>query len=240
MAGNVTRCLLLGPLAVAERVRSRGVGAVLMWRALREAKGADTARCCWSAIPLIITALASRRSTPRTLRMPGPYDFDRLLRMRIRAGRAQARARHDRGRSPAAVAAGRDHEWHDLRRVGDHAAANQFAVGLRRRRRCLARGDENAGQHQRKADEMEQPRPFAEKDHRHHGAEQRHQMKERRGAVGADQLDAAIEAEIGQRRGKHRDIEQRQQVRGVQRHHRTRRPVPRSTAGSGRPRRSRR
>ena len=58
------------------------------------------------------------------------------------------------------------------------------------------------------------------------GAEHRHDVEERRGAVGADQLHTAIEAEIGQRRGKHRDIEQRQQIVGVDLHHRTREQFP--------------
>jgi len=37
---------------------------------------------------------------------------------------------------------------------------------------------------------------LAEKDEGHHGSEHRHYMKERRGAVGADQLHAAIETQI--------------------------------------------
>jgi hypothetical protein len=60
------------------------------------------------------------------------------------------------------------------------------------------------GQHQRKADEVERLRMLAEKGDRHDGSEHWHHVKERRGAVGAGQLNAAIEAEIGQRRARHR------------------------------------
>ena len=73
----------------------------------------------------------------------------------------------------------------------------------------LSRRHKNPGQDQRKAQEVERLRVFAEKGDRHHGSEHRHHVEEGGGAVGADQLDAAIEAEIGQRRGEQRDIEQR-------------------------------
>src|SRR5690242_222221 len=82
----------------------------------------------------------------------------------------------------------------------------------------LSRGDVDAGQHQREADEMKGSRDFAKEDHRHDSAEHRHHMEEGCCAVGADQLDAAIEAEIGDDRWKHRDIEQRQQIVYVERH----------------------
>src|SRR5450432_4761611 len=100
-----------------------------------------------------------------------------------------------------------------------------FVRWLMRFRR-LARRDEYAGQHQRKADEVEQLRALAEKDDRHRRSEHRHDMKEWRGAVGADQLHAAIEAQIGERRWKHRDVEQRQQVRRIELHHRAREQFP--------------
>ena len=67
---------------------------------------------------------------------------------------------------------------------------------------------------------------LAEEDDRHDGSEHRHHVEERRGAVGADQLHAAIEAEIGDRRGKQRDIDQRQQVRRIDLHRRPREQFP--------------
>ena len=46
-AGAAGGCLLLGPLAVASDVRSRGVGADLMWRALRAIVTKPTNGALW-------------------------------------------------------------------------------------------------------------------------------------------------------------------------------------------------
>jgi predicted N-acetyltransferase YhbS len=78
-AGNVTRCLLLGPLAVDERVRNRGVGAVLMWRALRAAKARGYRAVLLVGDPAYYNRFGFSAEHTGTLRMPGPYDFDRLL-----------------------------------------------------------------------------------------------------------------------------------------------------------------
>ena len=58
---------------------------------------------------------------------------------------------------------------------------------------------------------MKQLQLLAEQQDRHRRAEHRHQMEERRGAVRADQRDAAVEEQIGQRRGEDQDIGQRRQ-----------------------------
>ena len=79
MAGNVTRCLLLGPLAVDERVRNRGVGAVLMWRALRAARARGYRAVLLVGDPAYYNRFGFAADHTATLRMPGPYDFDRLL-----------------------------------------------------------------------------------------------------------------------------------------------------------------
>jgi predicted N-acetyltransferase YhbS len=79
MAGNVTRCLLLGPLAVDERVRNRGVGAVLMWRALRAARARGYRAVLLVGDPAYYNRFGFSADHTATLRMPGPYDFDRLL-----------------------------------------------------------------------------------------------------------------------------------------------------------------
>src|SRR5262249_22221693 len=83
----------------------------------------------------------------------------------------------------------------------------------------LARGDVDARQHQSEADEVEKLRTFAEKSEGHRRPEHGYHMKERGRAVGADQLNAAVEAEIGDRRRKYRDIDERQHVLGIERHH---------------------
>src|SRR5215471_19468653 len=91
---------------------------------------------------------------------------------------------------------------------------------MRRSGRLPARGYEYAGENQRKADDVEKLRTLAEEEDGHHRAEYGHDVKEGGGAVGADQLYAAVEAEIGECRGKHCDIEQRQHVRGIDRNRR--------------------
>ena len=72
-------CLLLGPLAVAADVRSHGIGASLMRQALHRAGALGH-----SAILLVGDAAYYNRfgfSADKTgaLRMPGPYERDRLL-----------------------------------------------------------------------------------------------------------------------------------------------------------------
>ncbi|MEO6842625.1 MAG: N-acetyltransferase [Bradyrhizobium sp.] len=78
MAGNVTRCLLLGPLAVDECVRKRGVGAVLMWRALRAARTRGYRAVLLVGDPAYYARFGFSACNTRNLRMPGPYDYDRL------------------------------------------------------------------------------------------------------------------------------------------------------------------
>ena len=79
IAGNVTRCLLLGPLAVDARVRKRGVGAVLMWRALRAARTRGYRAVLLVGDPAYYTRFGFSACNTRNLRMPGPCDYDRLL-----------------------------------------------------------------------------------------------------------------------------------------------------------------
>jgi predicted N-acetyltransferase YhbS len=79
VAGTAPRCLLLGPLAVAADIRNRGIGAALMWHALRKAKTLGH-----RAVLLVGDAAYYNRfgfSAEKTgaLRMPGPYERDRLL-----------------------------------------------------------------------------------------------------------------------------------------------------------------
>src|SRR5882757_8912582 len=103
-----------------------------------------------------------------------------------------------------------DPRWWRRQRWSDKTKSwSTLASAFIRRVRAglLPRRYKNTGQHQRKADDVEQLRTLAEEDDRHHRSEHRHDVKERRGAVGADQLDAAIETEIGDGGGEHRDVE---------------------------------
>jgi predicted N-acetyltransferase YhbS len=85
-AGLGRPALLLGPLAVAADMRNRGVGAALMQRALREAR-----RLGHRAVVLMGDAPYYGRfgfSAEKTgaLRMPGPFEPERLLGLELRRG----------------------------------------------------------------------------------------------------------------------------------------------------------
>ena len=72
-AGPGRPALLLGPLAVDEAQRGRGIGAALMRRAMAVARaGAAIAPCCWSATRPITAASASRPRRPARSGCPGP------------------------------------------------------------------------------------------------------------------------------------------------------------------------
>lgn len=84
--GNGAKALLLGPVAVPEDCRGRGIGADLVRRALREAK-----RLGYGAVVLVGDAPYYGRfgfSAEKTsaLWMPGPYERHRLLAAELQAG----------------------------------------------------------------------------------------------------------------------------------------------------------
>jgi hypothetical protein len=78
-AGAAGGCLLLGPLAVASDVRSRGVGADLMWRALREAKRRGYRAVLLVGDPAYYQRFGFSADDTGMLRMPGPFERERLL-----------------------------------------------------------------------------------------------------------------------------------------------------------------
>jgi len=85
-AGLGRPALLLGPLAVAADMRNRGVGAALMQRAVREAR-----KLGHRAVLLMGDAPYYGRfgfSVGKTgaLRMPGPFEPERLLGLELRRG----------------------------------------------------------------------------------------------------------------------------------------------------------
>lgn len=85
-AGLNRPVLLLGPLAVAESARGRGIGASLMQRAVREAR-----RLGHRAILLVGDAPYYGRfgfSAEKTgaLRLPGPFEPERFLALELKAG----------------------------------------------------------------------------------------------------------------------------------------------------------
>lgn len=85
-AGLGRPALLLGPLAVAEEARNRGIGTMLMQRALREAR-----RLGHRSILLVGDAPYYGRfgfSAEKTgaLRLPGAYEQHRLLGLELKRG----------------------------------------------------------------------------------------------------------------------------------------------------------
>ena len=85
-AGPGRPALLLGPLAVGERMRSRGIGSALMRRAMAAAR-----RRKHDAVLLVGDAAYYRRfgfSAEKTeaLWLPGPHERDRLLACPLRPG----------------------------------------------------------------------------------------------------------------------------------------------------------
>lgn len=78
-AGAAGGCLLLGPLAVAADVQGCGVGADLMRRALREAKRRGYRAVLLVGDPAYYQRFGFSAENTGALRMPGPYDRERLL-----------------------------------------------------------------------------------------------------------------------------------------------------------------
>jgi hypothetical protein len=85
-AGAAKGCLLLGPLAVAGDVRSRGVGADLMWRALRAAKKLGYRAVLLVGDPAYYQRFGFSAEMTSALRMPGPTDRERLLAREFKPG----------------------------------------------------------------------------------------------------------------------------------------------------------
>jgi predicted N-acetyltransferase YhbS len=84
--GNGAQALLLGPVAVAEDCRDRGIGAELVKRGLREAR-----RLGYDAVVLVGDAPYYGRfgftaAKTGALWMPGPFERHRLLAVELIAG----------------------------------------------------------------------------------------------------------------------------------------------------------
>jgi predicted N-acetyltransferase YhbS len=85
-AGAGHPALLLGPLAVAAEARGRGIGAALVNKALREAR-----RLGHRAILLVGDApyygrFGFTQDAARALRLPGPFEPERLLGLALKPG----------------------------------------------------------------------------------------------------------------------------------------------------------
>ena len=78
-AGAAGGCLLLGPLAVAADVQGCGVGADLMRRALRDANRRGYRAVLLVGDPAYYQRFGFSAENTGALRMPGPYERERLL-----------------------------------------------------------------------------------------------------------------------------------------------------------------
>jgi predicted N-acetyltransferase YhbS len=106
-AGTAKGCLLLGPLAVAADVRSRGIGADLMWRALRDAGRLGYRAVLLVGDPAYYQRFGFSAENTGALRMPGPYERERLLAYEFVSGTLSgARGMISAARAPSSRLAG--------------------------------------------------------------------------------------------------------------------------------------
>jgi predicted N-acetyltransferase YhbS len=85
-AGESRPALLLGPLAVAGSHRGRGIGAALMRRALREARRHGHAAVLLVGDAPYYARFGFSAAKTAALRLPGPYERERLLGCELVAG----------------------------------------------------------------------------------------------------------------------------------------------------------
>jgi predicted N-acetyltransferase YhbS len=71
--------LLLGPLAVDADFRNRGIGAALMWQALHKARALGHRAVLLVGDAAYYCRFGFSAETTGALRMPGPYERERLL-----------------------------------------------------------------------------------------------------------------------------------------------------------------
>lgn len=78
-AGRGHTALLLGPLAVDAQMRNAGIGGALMTRALAEARGRGHAAVLLVGDAPYYSRFGFSAEKTAALRLPGPYEMDRLL-----------------------------------------------------------------------------------------------------------------------------------------------------------------
>ncbi|WP_426437504.1 GNAT family N-acetyltransferase [Bradyrhizobium genosp. P] len=79
VTGTGHMCLLLGPLAVAADARGCGIGAALMRKALHKARALGHRAVLLVGDAAYYTRFGFSAERTGALRMPGPYERDRLL-----------------------------------------------------------------------------------------------------------------------------------------------------------------
>jgi predicted N-acetyltransferase YhbS len=84
--GNSQPVLLLGPVAVAEDCRSRGLGAALVRRAIQHARKLGYAAIVLVGDPEYYSRFGFSGAKTGALWMPGPFERRRLLGRELKAG----------------------------------------------------------------------------------------------------------------------------------------------------------
>jgi hypothetical protein len=79
----------------------------------------------------------------------------------------------------------------------------------------------NSGEHQSVSDGVIKLKLLAKEHNRHDRAEYGRQVHERSRAIGADQLDAAVEEQVAEQRRKYADVDEAQETLAVEDHRAT-------------------
>lgn len=78
--------LMLGPVAVAADCRSRGIGAALVHRALRDARRLGYGVIILVGDPPYYGRFGFSSEKTQSVRLPGPFERERLLAIELKAG----------------------------------------------------------------------------------------------------------------------------------------------------------
>jgi predicted N-acetyltransferase YhbS len=78
--------LMLGPVAVAADCRSRGIGAALVRRALRDARWLGHGAIVLVGDPPYYSRFGFSSKKTQSVHLPGPFERERLLAIELKAG----------------------------------------------------------------------------------------------------------------------------------------------------------
>ena len=84
--GNGTQALLLGPVAVAENCRSRGLGSAMVHRAIQAARKLGYGAIVLVGDPAYYNRFGFSAEKTGALWMPGPFERHRLLGRELKVG----------------------------------------------------------------------------------------------------------------------------------------------------------
>jgi predicted N-acetyltransferase YhbS len=125
--GNGTQALLLGPVAVAEDCRSRGLGGAMVRRAIQAARKLGYGAIVLVGDPAYYNRFGFSGEKTGALWMPGPFERHRLLGRELKAGALD-------GARGMIAATGRPVPMPDLAALVARAMAQETGRGGRLRR----------------------------------------------------------------------------------------------------------